>query len=102
MHFVSVREKFMEKISVEVAYATPQLQKIIAVEVEQGSTIEEVIYLSGVLNVFPEIDLTRQKIGVFSQARKMSDLVQNGDRIEIYRELLIDPKEARRKRSQSG
>ena len=85
-------------ITVEVAYAKPDAQKIITVQVEKNSTIEMAIQRSGILELFPEIDLTKQKVGIFSQLKKLTDKVQHGDRIEIYRELTIDPKEARRKR----
>lgn len=86
-------------ITVEVAYAKPDAQKIIAVQVEKNSTISTVIEQSGILELFPEIDLTKQKVGIFSQVKKLTDRVNNGDRIEIYRDLIIDPKEARRKRA---
>ena len=86
-------------ISVEVAYALPSKQKIIVIKVQEGSTIENAIYLSGILNLFPDIDLTKQNVGIFSEPRELTDKVKAGDRIEIYRPLLIDPKEARRKRS---
>lgn len=86
-------------ISVEVAYATPAAQEIIALQVEEGSTIETVIDRSGILEIFTEIDLTHQKIGIFSKLKKLTDKVKEGDRIEIYRPLLIDPKDARRKRA---
>ncbi len=85
-------------IAVEVAYARPDEQKIIALEVEEGSTIETVIDRSGILLLFAEIDLAQQKVGVFSKIKQLSDKVKAGDRIEIYRSLTIDPKEARRKR----
>ena len=86
------------KLTIEVAYATQNSQKIISLQVDEGSTIETVIDKSGVLEIFPEIDLSQQKVGIFSKTRKLTDLVKNGDRIEIYRPLTIDPKEARRLR----
>jgi putative ubiquitin-RnfH superfamily antitoxin RatB of RatAB toxin-antitoxin module len=86
-------------IRVEVAYARPDLQQIVALEVEAGSTIEKVIQQSGIMGLFPEINLARQKVGIFSKPRDLSDLVNDGDRIEIYRPLIIDPKEARRARA---
>jgi putative ubiquitin-RnfH superfamily antitoxin RatB of RatAB toxin-antitoxin module len=88
----------IKQITVEVAYATVHKQRIISVVIEDGATIERVIDCSGMVEIFPEIDLLRQKVGVFSQARKLTDRVKDGDRIEIYRELMIDPKEARRGR----
>lgn len=98
MHFVKGRLQCMAVIKIEVAYAEKGNQRIIAFEVEEGSTIEKAIDCSGILDIFPEIDLMKQKVGIFSQSKKLTDIVQSGDRIEIYRPLLIDPKEARRKR----
>ncbi|EKD73119.1 MAG: hypothetical protein ACD_45C00457G0003 [uncultured bacterium] len=86
-------------IAVEVAYARPDRQRIVSVWVPAGSTIEMVIHQSGILAIFPEIDLTKQKIGIFCQLKELTDKVKEGDRVEIYRALLIDPKEARRKRA---
>lgn len=91
-----------KKILVEVAYATPSLQKIISFEVEEGCTLETVIDRSGITEIFPEIDLTKQKVGIFSKTKKLNDKVKEGDRIEIYRALTIDPKEARRKRAKEN
>lgn len=88
----------MKQIKVEVAYAKPGEQKIIALRVDEGCTIGEAIELSGVLEVFPEIDLGSQKVGVFGKVKKLTDKVKEGDRIEVYRGLIVDPKEARRKR----
>lgn len=85
-------------IRVEVAYATPSKQKMIALQVAVGSTIGSVIQKSGILPIFPEIDLAQQKVGVFGKVGELTDLVGEGDRIEIYRALVIDPMEARRKR----
>lgn len=85
-------------ISVEVAYATPEAQRIISVQVKDGVKIEEVIQMSGILDAFNEIDLQKNKVGVFSKSKELTDVVKEGDRIEIYRPLTIDPKEARKKR----
>lgn len=86
-------------IAVEVAYACADQQRILAIEVEQGNTIEQTIHLSGIIMLFPEINLSQQKVGVWGQVRKLSDVVCDGDRIEIYRPLMIDPKEARRRKA---
>lgn len=86
-------------ITVEIAYALPDKQIILSLQVETGCSIETVIEKSGILEEFPDIDLMHQKVGVFSKIKKLSDPVKEGDRIEIYRPLLIDPKEARRKRA---
>jgi len=86
-------------IKIEVAYATPTQQLIIPLEVPDGTTIASAIERSGILVRYPEIDLTQQKVGVFSQARLLTDCVEEGERIEIYRPLLLDPKEARKLRA---
>ncbi len=89
----------MSTIKVEVAYATPEQQHIVTLEVPKESTIETAITRSGILEIFPEIDLTTQKEGILSTQKKFSDSLQDGDRIEIYRPLQMDPKDARRKRA---
>jgi putative ubiquitin-RnfH superfamily antitoxin RatB of RatAB toxin-antitoxin module len=86
-------------IRIEVAYAKPEVQVILALELEAGATIEEAIQRSGLLERFPEIDLAQQAVGVFSQPRQLNEVVKEGDRIEIYRPLKQDPKEARREKA---
>jgi putative ubiquitin-RnfH superfamily antitoxin RatB of RatAB toxin-antitoxin module len=92
----------MSKMAIEVAYATPAKQIIIALEVDQDCTIEQAILLSNIMDQFPEIDLQSQKVGVFSKIKKLSDSLKAGDRIEIYRPLIIDPKEARRAKAKKN
>ena len=84
---------------VEVAYATPARQEVIEVSVRPGATVEQVIRASGMLARFPEIDLTRQRVGIFGETARLRDAVRDGDRVEIYRPLVADPKEVRRKRA---
>jgi len=84
------------KLAIEIVYASPTRQSLLKVMVEPGCTIEEAIKQSGILQTFPEINLERNKVGIFSKPKLLSDTVQAGDRIEIYRPLIIDPKEARR------
>jgi hypothetical protein len=84
---------------VEVAYATPVCQEVIEVSVRPGVTVEEAIRASGMLAKFPEIDLTRQRVGIFGVIAHLQDAVHDGDRVEIYRSLLADPKEVRRRRA---
>jgi len=83
-------------IQIEVAYALPDQQVLLSLEVEEGATIEQAIHASGILRQFSEIDLKRQKVGVFGKLRQLGDTVKAGERIEIYRSLLRDPKERRR------
>lgn len=86
------------RLRVEAAYAAPGRQVVHALEVPAGTTVEEVIRRSGLLAEFPEIDLGRHRVGIFGAAVDLKSEVVDGDRVEIYRPLLIDPKEARRGR----
>lgn len=85
-------------IKVEVAYATPDKQVILEVDVLPNSTIEDAIQASQILQQFPEIDLATAQVGIFSKRAELTDRLQPRDRVEIYRSLTIDPKEARRLR----
>ena len=89
-------------IQVEIAYARPDEQLILSVEVPEGSTLEQAIIASGVQERFPEIDLQTAKVGVFGKLSKLAATVRTGDRIEIYRPLLADPKEVRKRRAAEG
>ena len=84
---------------VEVAYATPQIQRILVVESEAALTIMQAIQKSGILDEFPEIDLNVCPVGIFSKKKELDHLLREGDRVEIYRPLICDPKVARRKRA---
>lgn len=87
--------------NIELIYALPKEQKIFAITVNPGVTIEQAIIKSNILNEYPEINLEVNLVGVFSQRKPLSYELKNGDRIEIYRELIADPKEVRRNRAQS-
>jgi len=89
-------------IKVEVAFARPDDQLILEVDVPVEATVEEIIKQSGILEKFPEIDLTVNKVGVFGKLTKLGNTLRQGDRIEIYRKLIADPKEVRRKRAEEG
>lgn len=91
-----------EKIKVEVVYAYPEKYFLKKMELDQPLTIQNVIVQSGVLEKYKEIDLRENKVGIFSRPAKLTDTVENGDRIEIYRPLIADPKEMRRKRAEKN
>ena len=91
-----------ETFQVEVAYAKPEEQVIIRVEAEEGMTVLAAVERSGVLARFPEIDIAAAKLGVFGKAAKPDAKLNPGDRVEIYRPLIADPKEARKKRAAEG
>lgn len=88
-------------IRVEVAYARPDKQRIISVLLEEGNTIEAAVIKSGLLEAFPEIDLESQATGIFGLLRPRDHVLRDGDRVEIYRSLLADPRDARRERSRA-
>ncbi|MCZ4060423.1 RnfH family protein [Pantoea sp. LMR881] len=90
----------MPDISVEVVYALPEKQYQRYITIEQGSTVEQAIEASGILELRREIDLSLNKVGIYSRAVKLNDVVEEGDRIEIYRPLIADPKELRRQRAE--
>lgn len=88
-------------ILVEVAFALPTEQKIIALQVEDGTTAYEAVARSGITEVFPEIDINSNPMGIFGKLIKApkEQMLKEGDRVEIYRPLIADPKEARAKRA---
>lgn len=90
------------KIRVEIAYARPDTQVIIPLEIAPDGTVEDAIRHSGVLESFPEIDLAANKVGIFGKLVGLDGPLRPGDRIEIYRALIADPKEGRRKRAVEG
>lgn len=90
------------EIHVEVAYALPDRQALLNVRLAEDATVEDAIRASGVLDAFPEIDLARNKVGIFSKLVKPNEKLRDRDRVEIYRPLIADPKEVRRKRAEEG
>jgi Uncharacterized protein conserved in bacteria len=90
------------KIVVEVAYALPQKQYLQRVTLEEGATVEQAILASGILTLRDDIDLAKNKVGIYSRPVKLQDVVQDGDRVEIYRPLIADPKELRRQRAEKS
>jgi putative ubiquitin-RnfH superfamily antitoxin RatB of RatAB toxin-antitoxin module len=88
-------------IRVEVAYALPDEQVIVPLEVPAGTSAEEAIRRSGILERFPDIDLDRQKVGIFSRPVGRGETLHEHDRVEIYRPLQVDPKEMRRSRARA-
>lgn len=96
-------------IAVEVAYALPHRQKIISVLVEPGTTALQAVERSDIVSYFPEIDIAHAKLGIFGHSLGTKGLdaaethvLHAGDRVEIYRPLICDPKDARRKRAEKA
>jgi putative ubiquitin-RnfH superfamily antitoxin RatB of RatAB toxin-antitoxin module len=91
-----------DKIMIEVSFALPKKQIIIPVLVPKGTSIKEAIELSGILKKFGEIDLDSNQVGIFGKLTTLDKVLRDRDRIEIYRPLIADPKEIRRKRAAEG
>jgi putative ubiquitin-RnfH superfamily antitoxin RatB of RatAB toxin-antitoxin module len=86
-------------IDVEVVYALPQRQVLRQLSVSPHTTVEQAVELSGLKSLFPEIDSSINKLGIFGKLVKPSTVLRNLDRVEIYRPLITDPKESRRQRA---
>lgn len=89
-------------ISIEVSYALPDEQIIIEVDIDEADTVEDAILKSGILEQFSDIDLSSNKVGIFGKLTKLDKPLKARDRIEIYRPLIADPKEVRKKRAAEG
>ena len=91
-----------DTLSVEVADARLDDQTLLSINVRQGTTVQDAIQQSGILESYPEIDLSRNKVGVFGKLVKLQTELREGDRVEIYRSLIADPKEVRKLRAAQG
>lgn len=104
MHFVSVQTLYtVNHLNVEVVYATPEIQRIVRIDVPEGTTLYDAAVLSGLAEEFCEIDLNSIPMGIFGVRIKMATtrVLHPGDRVELYRPLIADPKENRRSRAES-
>ena len=88
-------------IDIEVVYALPEKQIVRQMNLPEGTTAEQAVKLSGILPQFPEIDLLKNRLGVYGKLVPPATILCNRDRVEIYRPLKVDPKENRRKRAKS-
>lgn len=107
MLLLNVRNRFTghlmsESITIEVVYALPERQSLLTINVPEDCTVQQAILRSGILDMYPDIELASQKVGIWSRAVKMTDQVKAGDRIELYRPLIADPKELRRRRAEKA
>ena len=84
-------------MKVSVFYATAKRHTLLTADVPEGATVQQVIDRSGILGHYPDIDLTNQKVGIYGKLAKLDGRVEDGDRIEIYRPLIVDPKTVKRK-----
>ena len=86
-------------IRVEVVLAMPERQELVALEIGAGSNIADAIARSGLPGMFEGFELDPEKVGIFGQKASLDQVLRNGDRVEIYRPLIADPKEVRRQRA---
>jgi putative ubiquitin-RnfH superfamily antitoxin RatB of RatAB toxin-antitoxin module len=91
-----------DTIPIEVAYAKPEEQIILSLEVPVGTTLHQAVEQSGILERFAEIDPHTMKAGIFGKLKKTDQVLQAGDRVEIYRPLIADPKQVRKQRAAQG
>ena len=91
-----------DKIDIEIIYALPAKQTLLKQQVAAGTTVLEAVRASGILEKHPEIDIATTKLGIFGKLVKPDTVLREKDRIEIYRPLIADPKEVRRKRAEEG
>jgi putative ubiquitin-RnfH superfamily antitoxin RatB of RatAB toxin-antitoxin module len=86
-------------IHIEVAYAAPDKQVLLGLSVQKGTTVAEGIEQSAIQDKFPELKMDIKAVGIFSRKVTLDHVLREGDRIEIYRPLIADPKEVRRQRA---
>lgn len=91
-----------EQISVQVCYALSQKQELVSVKLPEGATLQQALEASGLLTKYPEIDLKKNKFGIFAKLSKVDSVLRDKDRVEIYRPLIADPKEVRKQRAAEG
>lgn len=89
-------------IHVEVVYGRQDRQKVATIMLNEGATVRDAVERSGLLAEFPEIDLAKNKLGIWNKLAKADAVVRDRDRVEIYRPLIADPKEVRKQRAAEG
>ena len=87
---------------VEVAYALEKKQTLLELEVDEGTTLKQAVELSSIIDAYPQIDLTKDKTGIFGKIAKLDRVLREKDRVEIYRPLIADPKQVRKERAAQG
>lgn len=91
-----------EMLNVEVCYAMSNKQEVVRVRIPEGATLQQGLDASGLLAKYPEIDIRKNKFGIWNKLSKLDAVLRDKDRIEIYRPLIADPKEVRKQRAAEG
>lgn len=89
-------------MNIEVAYALAEKQTLLSLTMDEGATLKQAIELSGMLDMHPQIDLSKDKTGIFGKIVKLNTILRDQDRVEIYRPLIADPKKVRSERAAKG
>lgn len=89
-------------MNIEVAYALKDKQTLLNLSVDEGTSLRKAIEISGILDTYPQIDLSKDKTGIFGKIVKLETVLREKDRVEIYRPLLADPKQVRKERAAQG
>ena len=89
-------------MKIEVAYALRHKQTLLNIEVDDNASVEDAIQQSNILKKYPEINLKKNKVGIFGKITSLDVKLREKDRVEIYRPLIADPKEVRKKRAAEG
>ena len=97
-----MERRMAELITVDIVYARRDVQELMSLKLPTGVTVKEAVERSGLLAKFPEIDLAKNKLGVFAKLVKPDTVLRDRDRVEIYRPLIADPKEVRKQRAAEG
>ena len=92
-------KRSQENISVEVVLAMPERQELVALEIAEGATLADAIAASGLPEIFEGFEVDPSMVGIFSEKASLDQVLRDGDRVEIYRPLIADPKEVRRQRA---
>jgi putative ubiquitin-RnfH superfamily antitoxin RatB of RatAB toxin-antitoxin module len=91
-----------EMLNIEVCYALAAKQELVKVRLPEGATVQQAVEASGLLSKYPEIDLKKNKFGIYAKLSKLDAALRDRDRVEIYRPLIADPKEVRKQRAAEG
>jgi putative ubiquitin-RnfH superfamily antitoxin RatB of RatAB toxin-antitoxin module len=91
-----------EMLKVEVCYALPDKQVLVPLVLAEGATLQQALEASGLLEKHPEIDLRKNKFGIFAKLSRLDTALRDRDRVEIYRPLIADPREVRKQRAAEG
>jgi putative ubiquitin-RnfH superfamily antitoxin RatB of RatAB toxin-antitoxin module len=103
----AARRRFMEPpmaemLNIEVCYAMANKQELVRVSLPEGALLQQALEASGLLAKYPEIDLKKNKFGIWNKLSKPESVLRDKDRVEIYRALIADPKEVRKQRAAEG